>query len=108
MTQKSTQQEILIPIGTSFASRKYNKTREDISDDNISDNEQLQEAFWNGLLNDLLPEICQLTTHNKKLFIWQVTEADEFIELELGEQPEERDKEHSINPYLFMEIYNEN
>ncbi|MEO8412586.1 MAG: hypothetical protein ABI472_02965 [Ginsengibacter sp.] len=101
MKTDSTQQEILLLTGTSFSNREW---CEKISGDtnHLTSKEQLEEACWNGLLREILPEIYMLPGSQKKLFIWQIKEGKSFIELELGEIPGETDEQLSINPYLFL------
>jgi hypothetical protein len=36
--------------------------------------------------------------------MWQITEAASFIEIELGELPEEKEKHFSIDPYAFLPL----
>lgn len=92
------QQEILIMTGTSFSSRQCWQKNEN-SQDHLSEAEQLQEACCNGLLPEMLPEICE---ENKKIFLWKINENKSCIEIELGEFPEIVDKDFSIDPYSFI------
>jgi hypothetical protein len=103
MKTNSTQQEILLMTGTSFSSRQWCE-KTDFAQNYFTDKEQLQNACWNGLLQDMLPEICKPTAEDKKLYLWQITEATSFIELELGEVPGEIEKNHSINPHSFLPL----
>jgi hypothetical protein len=52
----------------------------------------------------MLPEICKPTAEDKKLYLWQITEAASFIELELGEVPGGIEKNNSINPHSFLPL----
>jgi len=101
MKTNSTQQEILLMTGTRFSSRQWCE-KNSPAQDHLTDKEQLQNACWNGLLQEMLPEICKPTAEDKNLYLWQITEAKSFIDLELGEVPGEIEKNHSINPYLFL------
>jgi len=103
MKTNSTQQEILLITGTSFSSRQWCE-KNDTGQNQFTDKEQLQNACWNGLLQEMLPEICKPTAEDKNLYLWQITEATSFIELELGEVPGEIEKYHSINPYSFLPL----
>ncbi len=104
MKTTSTQQEILLMTGTSFSLRQYSAKDDDGNQNNLTEKEQLEEACWNGLLNEILPEIYKQSPGNKRLYLWKITEARSFIELELGEIPEEKEKEFSIDPYSFMQM----
>ena len=103
MKTNSTQQEILLMTGTTFSARQWCE-KDPGKQDNLTDKEQLEEACWNGLLHDMLPEIYLQPEGHKKLFLWQIKEGNSFIELELGELPEEKDKQLSIDPYSFMHL----
>jgi hypothetical protein len=103
MKTNSTQQEILLMTGTSFSSRQWCE-KNDSAQNQFTDKEQLQNACWNGLLQEMLPEICKPTAEDKNLYLWQITEAKSFIDLELGEVPGEIEKNHSINPYSFLPL----
>jgi hypothetical protein len=101
METNSTQQEILLLTNTSFSRRQWSE--KDASDNNSStDKEQLENACWNGMLKEILPEVFIQAAEGEELFLWQVIEASSFLELELGEHPEVIDKEYSINPYAFL------
>ena len=97
--EKIIQQEILLITGTKFSSRQCWQS---INGHSRSDSEaeQLQDACWNGLLNEMLPEICDT---NKDVFLWQIRENKCGLEIELGELPSEVDPYYSIDPYMFLE-----
>ncbi len=99
MKANSTQQEILLITGTSFASRQYSD-KEDNS--KLNDTERLENACWNGLLPDMLPEIFEQPAAAKKLYLWEIRETESFIEVEMGEYPEPRDNYLSLDPYAFL------
>ena len=103
MKTNSTQQEILLMTGTSFSTRQW-CPRDEAKETNYSEIEKLEDACWNGLLQEMLPEICEQNDKAKKLFLWQVKEGKSFIELELGEIPEAVEKEFSIDPYSFLHL----
>ncbi len=97
----STQQEILLITGTKFSAREWaDKNAEDKN--KLSDNEQLEEACWNGLLDEIIPEIIEKTTEGKKLFMWHIRPCKFFLEIELGESSSFIAGEFSIDPYLFV------
>lgn len=99
--KKIIQQEILLMTGTSFSSRQCWQKNED-GQKCLSEIELLQEACWNGLLKQMLPEICKHSDENKRLYLWQVKENKSCLEIELSELPEQFDKNFSIDPYSFM------
>jgi hypothetical protein len=102
MATTSTQQEILLITGTTFSARCFFENGNSGNSRNLTEREQLEEACWNGLLPDLLPEICSQPGNANKIYLWQIKEAEAFIELELSEFPEATDKLFSIDPYNFI------
>lgn len=103
MKTNSTQQEILLLTGTTFSKRELS---EKISGrkNNFSEKEQLEDACWNGLLPEMLPEVYLHTGENKKLFLWKIKQGKSFLDLELGDIVEETDKQFSIDPYSFLHL----
>lgn len=102
MKPKATQMEVMLLTGTSFSSKQIIDKMEDNRKNGLSEKEMLSEACWNGMLPDVLPELCQQIPEGKKIYLWEIQEAESFIELELGELNEERDRDTSINPYMFI------
>jgi hypothetical protein len=71
---------------------------------NLSLPEQLEEACWNGLLDEYLPGIVKKPVSGKKLFLWQIRQCEAFIEIELSDSlPLISENEFSIDPYLFFD-----
>lgn len=104
MKTNSTQQEILLMTGTTFSSRQFCDRDDDGKQNELSEREQLEAACWNGLLPQMLPEIYEHPGGDKNMYMWQITEAASFIEIELGELPEEKEKHYSIDPYSFLPL----
>jgi hypothetical protein len=95
----STQQEILLVTGTSFSSRLSYQKEGDTG--RLSQKQQLEEACWNGMLGELLPEICHPNPF-QRMIVWKIREALSFLELDLGEFPASKDQQLSIDPYCFL------
>jgi len=102
MKANSTQMEIIILTGTSFSASRFSDKNEATSKPARTEKEILTEACWNGLLPALLPEIVEQIPEGKKMYLWEIKEADAFIELELAEFPEEKDRYLSLDPYVFL------
>ena len=102
MKTNSTQQEILLVTGTSFTSREFFETSDGLNYNHLPEKEKLKVACRNGLLPDMLPEIFELPSVNKKLYLWEMREGSLFIELKLGEIDLELEKQFSIDPYSFL------
>lgn len=101
MDATSTQQEILLITGNRFAEREW---AEKIKDDKnkLTPIEQLEEACWNGLLPDMLPELFEEKAVDKKLFLLRIKHCRSFLEIDLGENFETVQTDTSIDPYIFV------
>ena len=102
MKTNSTQQEILLVTGTSFTSREFFEASDGLNYNHLPEKEKLKVACRNGLLPDMLPEIFELPSVNKKLYLWEMREGSLFIELKLGEIYLEVEMQFSIDPYSFL------
>lgn len=99
------QQEILLMTGTRFSSRQCWQKNNTENENVPSESEQLQDACWNGLLKEMLPEICH---ENKNLYLWQIRENKCGLDIELGELPRELEPFFSIDPYTFLAEQSDN
>ena len=106
--KNSTQQEVLLITGTTFSSSQLSKKDDSAKFNNLTDIEQLEEACWNGLLQELLPEIFDKSIAERKSYLWQIKEGKSFLELEWAEFPEKKDDFFSIDPYVFLKAENYN
>ncbi|HXB46010.1 MAG TPA: hypothetical protein VNV85_18220 [Puia sp.] len=108
MTTNSTHQEVLLITGTTFSSRQISAIDSTSDNKNLDKIEQLEEACVNGLLKEILPEICGRPVDAKKIYLWGIKEGDCFIELDFSEYPEQTDQYFSIDPYSFLSLKNLN
>jgi hypothetical protein len=99
------QQEILLMTGTHFTSMQCWQRNNPENDHDYSESDQLQDACWNGLLKEMLPEIYE---GNKNLCLWQIRENKSCLNIELGELPLELESYFSIDPYTFLAEQSEN
>jgi len=108
MESSFTKQEILLLTGTSFSSRQW--CEKDASEERkmLTEKERLEEACWYGLVKEMLPELFRKIEDEKKMFLWQISEGNSFLELDLGETPFEKDRFYSIDPYEFLGAKNYN
>jgi len=97
------QQEILLLTGTSFSQRQFCDRDGTNDSKGLPDCERLEKACWDGLLDEMLPEIAA----NKKLHIWQIGDTEASLQIELSEYPSTQ-KEFSINPYYFLKTTGHN
>lgn len=107
MKQDYTSQEILLLTGTSFSSRQWCKTDESEKSENSNERDMLEEACWNGLIGEMLPEIAADNKANG-MYLWKVHVGQSFIELEMGKSPGLADPYFSIDPYYFIDLQFEN
>jgi len=75
------------------------------------DVEKLEEACWNGLLKEVLPEICNMSASGRQMYIWGIRDYNSIMEIEIGEYPSVKDSFMCIDPYTFIgartkEFYN--
>jgi hypothetical protein len=107
MKTKLVNQEILLMTDTTFACGDWCE-KDMQSSKALSAQEQLEEACWNGLLEELLPGIIKKSASGKKLFLRQIIQCSSFLEIDLCESPVQGDDTLSVNPYLFLPIVSYN
>ena len=102
------QQEILLMTNTSFA-RKQWCIKEDLKEyKQLLIVDQLEEACWNGLLDEMLPGIVEEACNDKHLFMWDIKHQEDCVAIELGQYPEDIQVVYSIDPDNFLGIKNYN
>ena len=106
MGRVSVYQEVLLVRSTSFVAEELCGKDDTRHDNHLFDNERLEEACWNGMVQARLPEIFEKVPDGSDLFLWQIREAESFLVLELGEDPTGVDDHSSIVPYLFIATQN--
>ncbi len=102
MAKNFVQVEVLLMTGTSYLAGNWIKKDDNPTNRQLSEIEQLQEACWNGLLERMLPEVLIKPSNDGVLFLWDVKEAQSFLELELSEIPMPVDRRQSITPSPFF------
>ncbi|MEO6584158.1 MAG: hypothetical protein ABIO05_07525 [Ferruginibacter sp.] len=107
METKSTQQEIIFFINTQFSQKQVKKIGATGKQSNATHIEKLEDACWNGLVMQVLPEICD-QSGNIGLTLWEIKKANSFFDLQFSEYPNDFEPESSIDPYKFMQIQCEN
>ncbi len=99
----TTQQEILLFTDTRFSSRQWTGKEGIQAEKKLTPKEQLEEACWNGLIWQILPEICE-KPNDTSLTLWQINVANSFLDLRFSEFPIEVEKAFSVDPYNFLEV----
>jgi hypothetical protein len=102
MARNYIQVEVLLITGTSFLAGNWIKKDDNTTGRPLSEIEQLQEACWNGLLETMLPEVWIKPPNDGILYVWDIKEARQFLELVLSEVPLPIDRQQSITPHSFF------
>jgi hypothetical protein len=102
MDQKFTQQEVLLHTATGFAHRQW-ADKDANGSENLTAIQKLEKACWDGLVKELIPELNINLSSQIKLWLWQVHETKSFLALDFYEYPGPKEKEYSIDPYIFLD-----
>lgn len=97
MKQITTNREILLISESSFFQRDWCELQKQNHDKQLSQKEQLIKLCWNGMLKEMIPEIC-----SKDLRLWEINESGNMLDLRFGDIDVEINDEWSINPYVFL------
>ncbi len=108
MAKNYVQVEILLITGTRFLAGNLTDKDGNPANSGFSETEQLQDACWNGLVQEKLPELVVKPANGGILYIWDIKEAESLLELELGEVPIPVDQRESISPRCFIGFLNYN
>ena len=103
MNNSGKQKELLLILHSSFFSKYWVQKNHAEADGWFSQKEQLKEACWNGLTPEILPE-CFDKTYDKSLILWDINDANTFLDLVFCDNTQTEEKEFSLNPYVFMEV----
>ena len=103
MKQKNIQQEVLVLTQTSFAQKAL--IGQNGGNKKSFPAEELEKGFWNGLLNEMLPELMEpMQGRQSELFIWQISIGEFLLLIDMAETPEIIEDSYSINPCCFLSI----
>jgi len=104
--KNTVQQEILLMTNSSLS--KSNLCEKNSSESRLFSNvDRLEQACWNGMLEDFLPGLI-VRVEGKTLFLWEIQSAKSFLHIDLCDQPNFSNREHSIDPYIFLNHLNYN
>ena len=78
------------------------------NDKKLSQKEQLIQLCWNGMLQEMIPEIFESEAGEKPLTLWEINESGNMLDLRYGDIDQLIDDEYSINPYIVMEFASTN
>ena len=108
MKTVSTIQEILLMTTSTFAKKQLCELNSPERRGPVNPAEQLEEACWNGLLDELLDGIIERTASGKRLCLWHTQQRASFLEIELCEDLQFTERYLSINPYNFLSVWLQN
>jgi hypothetical protein len=98
-------QEVLIFTNTTLLQKALCKKSND--NKHSSDTEELEEAFWDGLLNEMVPEIMPSSPH-PKMFICGIHARKFYLLIDLADTPGVAESVLSLDPHLFSSEINMN
>jgi hypothetical protein len=105
MKPQHVHQEVLIFTTTSLSQMTLFK--KDSSRNGSSAMEELEEAFWDGLLTELVPEIMP-SIENIKMAIWGVYAGEFYLRIDLANSPGIPESRFTIDPNLLLSLKNMN
>jgi hypothetical protein len=100
---KPAQLEVLVFTDTHFLSMPLSEKYGPGNQSNHTKEEQIEDAFWNGLYREILVDPFLESDINEKIILWKVTPAEHFLNLEYGAQLSEIERLSSVNPYSFLD-----
>lgn len=101
MKIQNLQQEILFFTGTTFAQKEF-ESKDPSSGKNSSLEDALEQAFWDGLIFEMLPELDSKSANEEPKFLWQVNNYSSSLWMNLSNVPMLCDQQTSVDPYQFL------
>ena len=95
------QQEIMLVPTSTFSQREWCNKSGSNKKNQLSHIEQLEEACWNGMLEEVLPEIIERSSSGRQLYLWHIRRSESLL-MELSEFPVSIEKPLSIDPFFFL------
>jgi len=104
MKPQAISREILLLTDTSLAKRQLCERRDTKHKEaRCSPADELEKACWSGFVFEMLPDI--FNDHERKsLFVWKVSQAEQFLHIQLSSSPSSTDYATSIDPYFFLPL----
>lgn len=108
MKNNNSQLEILLVASTSLTRREMCEKEAPEENSALSVEEQLEQACWDGLLYNLLPEIMQSPIPCRKYFIWHIRQGQSLLQIQLSDSAILMETQDSIDPWLFLSAASNN
>lgn len=99
--KNTVQQEILLMTNSNLSKTNLCEKNSSESGKHFSNVEKLEQACWNGMLDEFLPGLV-MHIEGKTLFMWEIQTAKSFLHIDLCDQIPSLDKSQSIDPYIFL------
>lgn len=100
--------EILLLAGTTMAKKQLANSRDTDDNARVGAIEELERACWNGILNEVFPQILCRGYQSDKEFLWHVLTGKNFLYITVGLNSLAAEHHTSIDPYFFMNDVSEN
>lgn len=97
------QKELLLVLHSQFFSKQLVEAGNTETKGWFTQKEQLKKACRNGLPSEILPE-CFDSVYDKSIPLWKINDANTFIDLVFCKYTQKKEKEFSLNPYVFMQV----
>lgn len=102
METDTTVQELLLNVNSSFCKREWSE-KKDQQQQTQSATERLKTLCWDGMIPELLPEIC-VKQNNRPLILWEMMGLSNILHLKMGGYSERLNPEYALHPYLIMDM----
>ena len=100
--KNTVQQEILLMTNSSLSNTNLCEKNSLESGKQFSNVERLEQACWNGMLDEFLPGLI-VKAEGKTLFLWEIQTAKNFLHIDLSDQIPSSNRDLSIDPYVFID-----
>ena len=85
MEKLPTNQEILLLPDSRFFQRDWCEREKGRNSKKLSQKEILINLCWNGMLKEMIPEICQTGPGKKTLTLWEINGSGNLLDLRYGD-----------------------
>jgi len=102
MKQNSINHEILLFLGTTFSKLQLCGINAQENMRSLVPAQQLEIACWNGLLDELLPEIMQIPFCIERLYVWYIETEKTYLKIDKGVSHPVPEDDYSVDPHVFF------
>jgi hypothetical protein len=102
MNNENKQQEILFVTSTTLCQRELHQKDPIDQRGYYSEEDRLEEACWNGMLDELIPEVMQRSGFGKKLVLWNIHRGPSLLHIQLCESEVSIENRFSLDAHLFL------